>query len=440
MHFLVTTALAQILEVSSAIYPEKNGIFAPENSFILPSQNTFVQFGGQQALDKTGNRVLISEENTKNFSKIVCGPSPFINTMNCFSTAPVGFLKSVPIPGDVSTTPVLFENSWIVGTTKGFLLRVKTKSTTDTLPDIDPQSTELWGSSARQIMDDFVPKTIYRDGSSKEDTSLESLQNFPKNYVWVFPTSSPFVGTPIIHNNLVYVLTANQSLYAIDFITGKFIWSVKISSNVTFSLENVSLRVTDHAILIGTTHGHLLALDPGTGHQIYDININNDNTLDDNVFSGVTAPPLILPDSHVIISNASSETKRISLDNGQIQWSYAEGSIATPLLLNPNTIILTTSSGKVVNVNAQTGTTNWSVNLHKTSPLVDATLTHDKTIVLVATKRGELIAIDSATGKILAQNRAIGTTIGFFFKTQDQSHDACLSFSTGSFRCFRVKL
>lgn len=443
MHFLAITAIAQILEVSSAFYPEKNGIFTPDQSFILPSQNTWVQFGGAQEVNNHNDKseTELPENRSKKDSKIVCGPSPFINTMNCFSLTHVGFLKSIPIPGGVSATPVLAEHSWVVATTKGFLIRIKTKSATDDLPDIDPQNTELWGSHSRQVMDDFVPKTIYQEpGVKTEKTTQPAVQAMPRNYFWVFPASSPFVGTPVVHNGIVYALTANQSLYAIDFITGKFLWSTKIGPDVSFSLENVSLRVTDRFILIGTTRGHLLVLDPSTGNQIHDMTINNQEAPDDTLFAGVTAPPLILDEHNIIISNAVSETQRIFLETFQTVWTYPEGSITTPLILNPDTIIVTTSNGKVTSLNAQTGFVNWSKNTNKTSPLVDATFTNNKKTILVATKRGELIALDSATGKILTQNRAIGTTVGFFFKTPEYPHDSCLSFSTGSFRCFRVKI
>lgn len=437
MQLFVLASLAQILEVSSAFYPEKNAIFSPEDSYILPSQHTFVQFGGQQILDKQGNKKIFSTGSEDTYSKIVCGPSPFINTMNCFSTAPVGFKKSVPIPGNVSTTPVLVDHSWVIGTTKGFLLKIKTKSETDDLPDVDPDSTELWGSSARQVMDDFVPKTIYREAGGTEK-STEAIK-IPKNYFWLFPTSSPFVGTPIVHNGVVYALTANQLLYAIDFMTGKFIWSVKIGSDASFSLENVSLRVVDNKVVIGTMRGHLLVLDAVTGNHLHDVNISSDVTIEENLFSGITAPPFVCDDNTVIVSNVASDTKRISIDTAQVVWTYAEGSITTPVLGDSETILLATSSGKVVSVNLQTGTTNWSTNLHKISPLVDLTLTEDKKTILVSTKRGELIALDAKKGKVLVENRAIGTTVGFFFKTADQLHDSCMTFSTGSFRCFRMK-
>jgi len=422
MSIITKTAVA-ILEVSSSFYPEKTGIFSPDQNYILPSQETWAQFGGNK--------------------DVVCGPSPFINTLNCFSTRHKNFIKSVPIPGNLSTTPIFYDDSWIIGTTKGFLIRIKAESQSKFIPSVSPASTELWGSYSRDVMESFVAKTVYKDKSQTDkeikkntESSLEDATKF-SNYTWVFPTSSPFTGTPIIYDNYVYGITASQSLQAIDLESGKLIWSIRINAESSFYLANNSLLIENNNLLVSSNRGDLLVLNPKTGDQIKKVSLQS-SYQQESRFPNIVAAPLSTDSNHIIVSNALSETKKITLSDLNTVWSYTEGSVNTAIKLN-SAVFLLTSNGKVVRLDDITGNVDWSTDININSPLIAGTLINDNKTLLVATQRGNLLALDISSGKILAQNRPIGSVVGSFFDNSYHKNETCLTFSTGSFRCFRVK-
>lgn len=420
MNFITKTA-AIILEVSSSFYPEKNGIFSPDQNYILRSQQTWVSFGAG--------------------SNTVCGPSPYINTLNCFSTKFKNYSASVPIPGDLSTTPVFIDDHWIIGTAKGFLFKVKADLKNNGIPTITPSTTELWGSESRQIIESFAPKTIYKNPSETDEQARKNNKGNnaqTENYEWIFPTSSPFTGTPVIHNKIVYGITQNQTLQAIDYDNGKLIWSMKVGKQASLYLANHSINVKDSRLLVASNRGDLYLLNSQNGDVIAQTTVGTARD-QENRFPSIVAAPLYTDDNHILVSNSISITQKLSLDSLETTWSYPEGSVNTPLKLNSSTVILLTTDGNAVSLDSASGATNWKTNLELLSPISTGILTNDNKTILIATQRGELIAVDSNSGKILTQNRAIGSVVGDFFPLAQHPDQSCLSFSTASFRCFKVK-
>lgn len=415
-----------IKEVSSSYYPEKSAItFLNTQSFLLPQSAISSGFGAPDSS---------SFPNKKNLP--ICGPSPIINTLNCFNLKKSGFfIKSYPIPGSITATPLFVNNSWILGTSKGFLMRIVANSDFYFLPKINSSFVEFWGFNARKKMHDMIPQVIYTEASTRPNEKPDSSVKIPENILWSFPTSSPFIGSLIAKNDMLYGLTANQNLKALNLNTGKLEWNVRLAADAGLTVTNTSLLVTDSEIYVGNADGALLSINPKTGSINWSLTIKKPENESRDKFTGIVSPPFF-DGTSLVFSNVESETQKISASNKQKLWSIPKGSVTKPLLKDENTLIIGASDGSIISANYTTGQINWAQKSGMDT-IVDIALLKNKSIILAASGTGKLIALNSENGQVLSENPSIGTVKSYFF-TGSHNDEVCLTFSMGGFRCFTV--
>ncbi len=464
-HIRLITSYPEILEVVGAYPPGPVGSESTLPTVVIPYQKTFTQFGGLIPNNSftLENQKLVKQQDSVNklnlnptiieiLPRPVCGNSPEQNTMICFDLNRNGqYIGSYPVPGSLSTTPVFAENSWLIGTTKGFLLRVDSNKENKYLPTLGNTNTALWGSHSRNYMASFRIKPIYTE-QGKPTVSIpngvtnKNTSTLSPGIKWVFPASSEFVGTPIVHNGFVYLFSASQYLQALDWNTGKLAWALRLAPDVNLRLESNALVLTSTEVIVGTDLGTLLILNPKNGSIMWSWQIPGATSTQreqtqlpagPDRFASITAQPL-LSERNLIVSNAESMTQNISLDSKTALWSYPIGSVAQPKKYKES-ILIASSTGKIISLNYQSGEVLWSTKVtDDSSPIMSLFITKSE-VILAATLRGQIFMIDPVSGKILAKNLPTGETNGEFFAGYDKS-DACISFSQNGFRCFYAKV
>ncbi|APJ02749.1 PQQ-binding-like beta-propeller repeat protein [Silvanigrella aquatica] len=459
---LVTTK-PEILEVLGAYSPGPAGSQSTRPIVVMPFQKTFSTFGGlfsyhpftienQKEIIKKRmeNKINLNPSYIVNMPRPVCGASPETNTLNCFDLNRNGqYLNSYPIPGSLSTTPIFSDNSWLIGTSKGFLIRAEANIENKFLPQLGESNTALWGANSRKYMKSFRPKPIYTEqGKASGTTSSTSAHNLPlpQGIKWVFPSSSQFVGTPIVQNGFAYLFSANQYIQAINWSTGKLAWTVRLAPDANLRMGSNALLATSSEVIAGTELGTLLILNPTNGSIMWTWQVPSATAAQreqtqlaagPDRFSSLAAKPLLY-ERNIIVSNAESITQNISLDAKSSLWSYPIGSVAQPKIYKEN-VLLGSATGKIVSLNLESGNAQWSLNLtDDSSPIMSLFLTKSG-VLLAASSRGQIYMVNPETGKLLAKNLPIGETNGEFFAGYGNS-DACISFSQNGFRCFYAKV
>jgi len=397
----------------------------------MPYQRSFAGFGGLQ---------------TEN-NRIVCGPAPDTNTMSCFDIKWNASLAGYfPVPGMLSSTPVFSDHSWLIGTEQGFLMRVESLSEKSFLPALGSDHIALWGSQSRSLIASLKPKTSYStsENAGSNPSSTDPISQLP-HVKWMLSTSSAIVGKPLIKNGLAYIFSANQYFQAIDWNTGKALWSVRLAPDSTLKLNSSAAAVTDSEVILGNSFGTLLVLNPTDGSVLWKTQLaqaNQAERLQFNLpagpdrFPAIVAAPLI-SGRHVIVSNAESMTQCFDLDKKALLWSVPIGSVATPLQLEDGSIVIGSENGSLLRLDKDTGKPLWKTLLTNVSPITSLALSKTN-LLLAATNRGQIFLIDPQTGSVQDKNLAISETNGEFFQTQDKEL-SCLSFAMDGFRCFKVQ-
>ncbi|WP_186649623.1 outer membrane protein assembly factor BamB family protein [Fluviispira vulneris] len=450
----------EIFEVIGAYPPGQWNSQSVLPTVVMPNKRTFSQFGGLTPSNSFSleNQLELRKKTNQSFSGIVnktvpliprpvCGASPETNTLNCFDLNKNGhYLASFPIPGSLSTTPVFYDNAWLFGTAKGFLIKVEADPNNAYLPKLGKDNIYFWGTYARKIMSEFRPKPVYTEDGKVTSARLNNTLSLPQGMKWVFPYSSESVGTPVVKNGFVYSFSASEYLQAIDWQTGKLAWATRLAPDSTLRMSSNSLLVTSSEVIVGTELGTVLFLNPKSGSIYWSWRIPAANDEQRAVtqlpagpdrFSAVVALPLLYK-RNVIVSNAESMTQNLSLDSRAAIWSYPVGSVAQPKLYADN-VIIGSSSGKVISLDASSGKEKWTTQLLKdASPIASLFLSRSGAL-LAASYKGQVFMLDPKTGKILAEKLPIGDVNGEFFAGYDDA-EACLSFAHEGFRCFYAKI
>ena len=78
---------------------------------------------------------------------------------------------------------------------------------------------------------------------------------------WYFDAKSPFYGSPTVANGVVYILTYNYTVHAFDAATGARLWSVVVGK-ATLGYPNQSTPVVvNNVVYVGSGNDYLYALD-----------------------------------------------------------------------------------------------------------------------------------------------------------------------------------
>ncbi len=460
--FKLVTFKPEVLEVSASYPPGVPGFESTRPTVVLPPQKTFSQFGGltkdhsftaemQKNLKIELNKNALIKNAVNLFTpRPICGGSPYQNTLNCFDLNRYGqFLQSYPIPGSVSSTPVFYDNFWLIGTAKGFLLKVQANPDNKYLPQLGKENTSLWGNYSRKYMNIFRPKTIYKDNENiqnQNDNKIQLTLDGTPGLKWIFANSAKFVGTPLIKNNKVFILSDSGYVQALDWNTGKLIWAVRLSPDLNLKITSNALKFYNDELIVGNDLGMILFLNPNNGHVIWSWRIPEATDTQresyqlpaaPDKFSGIVAPPLVL-DNGIIVSNAESMTQFISAGIKSSVWSYPAGSVAEAKQWK-NNIILGSTNGEIISLNKSNGELNWKTRISENlSPVISLFIAeHDVTLAVL--NNGQVFMIDNNNGKILAQNLSIGEVNGEFFAGYDNAK-ACISFAQNGFRCFYPKV
>lgn len=145
---------------------------------------------------------------------------------------------------------------------------------------------------------------------------------------WVFQADSvqKLESTPLVVNGVLYLTQPPNDVIAMDAKTGRVFWTyhypVPTDARLCCGLVNRGLAILGNTLFMGTVNGHLVAVDAKDGHQLWDVQLG------DNQFGyGITEAPLVVKDK-VIAAMAGAESgirgfvAAFSAETGEQEWKF----------------------------------------------------------------------------------------------------------------------
>ena len=242
------------------------------------------------------------------------------------------------------------------------------------------------------------------------DGRLAALDRGNGSIVWTFQTGEPVRSSPAVVDGVLYAGSSDRRLYVIDALTGKERWSFVTEGRITSDST-----VNDHLVIVISQDNFIHFIDKRTAKRWFDYEIS--------LADGSAA---VAGDS-VYAADIRGTIRRVHWDNREWpfekstrnvrRWMFRWGMVSelppqkgvvwvrqeagesftgTPAV-DPERVYASTANGTVFAYDKQTGDEVWRADLHESS--ATAPVVHGDEVV-IGTKAGLLVALETATGRL----------------------------------------
>ncbi len=254
----------------------------------------------------------------------------------------------------------------------------------------------------------------HRQNYSEQQVSQANVAALKLKWTAAFGASpTPFIGSPIYSNGIVYFVSPSGTLYAYDHITGKLKWQYAPQ----IGYPNYSSPVVDPALNM-VFFGTIPNFDPGSPSPFYALDAQ----------TGTLKWSMVLPWNEygfptiafsTIYVGTSRETgpgtvEAIDEISGHIMWqASANGGVWGSVAADTSTNTVFTSVGNPANTinayNATTGALIWQYTIPNSGPDDDpgSGITISNGLVYANSKIGSIYAINEKTG-VLSWSTTLG--------------------------------
>jgi outer membrane protein assembly factor BamB len=227
---------------------------------------------------------------------------------------------------------------------------------------------------------------------------------------------------PVVAEDKVIIADTNKKVLAINTENGRNIWTYQlVSSGQGFWSKGDNVYITSgpgygqNTVLVGTNKGDVIALDAGTGKEIWKVKVSSE----------VLAAPQIADDV-VIVRSLDGKIHALEARNGRRLWLHEKSVPALTLrgnstpVIDDGIVICGFDSGRLSALDMASSRLIWDISIatptgrSELERMVD--INADPVIVdgivYVATFQGQLAALTLTTGRML-WNRTLSSYSGF---------------------------
>lgn len=185
---------------------------------------------------------------------------------------------------------------------------------------------------------------------------------------WTFSTNGTIVSSPAAANGVVYVGSADGSLYAVEAKTGKLRWKFDAHGDV-----NSSPAVADDTVYVVSLDGNLYAVDAATGKQRWSFASRGEHRFTAAGNLGALPSTEMMPDpwdfylssptvagDAVYFGSGDRSVYAVDAKTGALRWSYKTGDVVHSSPAVSGGIVYAGSSDTYFYaLNAETGALQW---------------------------------------------------------------------------------
>lgn len=226
------------------------------------------------------------------------------------------------------------------------------------------------------------------------------------NEIWKRDLGIPLRSAPRVVGNMLYVISIESQLFALDVATGKTLWTHRGISEGAGLMNAVSPAVTSNMLFAPYASGELYSLKLEDGSEIWRASLaQTRRTSATSVFSGIGGDPVV--DGQVVFAVSSGGVFSVyNILNGQPLWDKQISSLNTPWLAGDYIFVLS-EDNVLMALLKYDGRVRWSTQLSRfedekrhLKPIIwhGPVLANDKLIVV--SSNGEMNLIEASTGDI----------------------------------------
>lgn len=265
--------------------------------------------------------------------------------------------------------------------------------------------------SVAVILPDAVNATAWPQAgrtASKVTGHLTGGSEFEVDWRWGAATGSDnnraLTVPPVAADGRIFVIDADQRVFAVDATTGETVWRVELDSGNRRDQRAFGggVAVAGDKLIVSSGYGFVTALDASTGAEIW----RRETKVP------MTGSPAISGNRIFIVSN-NNEFSAISLETGEIEWTDQAIAESARVLSSPSpaavedVVVTPYSSGEVIAYLPANGRRLWSDSLTSAGRFTPISAINDIAsrpvlnggLVYASSQSGVLAAIDGRSGQ-----------------------------------------
>jgi outer membrane protein assembly factor BamB len=198
------------------------------------------------------------------------------------------------------------------------------------------------------------------------------------------------VTVPVVAEGKVLVASQNDTLFAVEAATGKWLWQYRRDTPTGFTVRGASRPVVrDGTAYVGFADGHLAALKLESGAALWDRVLSTGTQ-----FIDIDAPPVFDGKGNLIVAAYKDGLFSLDPGSGETLWHTAVSGMVG--LVGRAGVVFASGDAKVIAVQTSTGKLLWSTSLGQRAGLQPALAAG---WLMVPTGRA-LLFLDPASGAI----------------------------------------
>ena len=233
---------------------------------------------------------------------------------------------------------------------------------------------------------------------------VAALDTNTGNEIWRTETEAPMTGSPTIKDGRVFVSSNNNEVLALDLASGALLWSDQAIAESARVLGSPSPAAVEEIVVAPYSSGEIIAYLASNGRRLWSEALASVGQFTPiSSINDIGARP-ILGGGLVFAASQSGVLAAIDGRTGNRVWQQPIGTTQAPALAGEYLFIMGVDA-ELACIKAGTGQVVWVKELERFSNTKKQTgrITYAGPVIasgriLVASSRGELIAIDPQTG------------------------------------------
>jgi|GEM_PF-3496819 len=207
-----------------------------------------------------------------------------------------------------------------------------------------------------KLEEEFFSKPVIQGEEIFLGTSSGQLICYDKNTLaekWRYEAKSEIIAPPIYKDGVLYFVTQNDTITAINANGGKFIWEYREEFHGTMSIRRHSAPlVLEDKVVVGFTVGTIAAFKLADGEMIWRRDLGESDR-----FNDVDASPIYL-DGNIITASFDGSVYSLNAETGDPVWKTPIKSTSSATIIKGKLYLTSTENGLYC-LEPETGKIEW---------------------------------------------------------------------------------
>lgn len=247
--------------------------------------------------------------------------------------------------------------------------RIFTVDAEATLAATSTSGAPLWSTSLTPPRDKPTDATggglAYADGKIFVSTgygALKVLDAATGAEIWEQKMEAVGSGTPTVYKDKVYVVSGDDTAWAMDVKTGRVAWRLAATPDITSIHTSAAPAINDRLAIFAFGSGEVQAAFRKGGVRLWNTSLAGQRKGRASATVGDVSGDPVIDGKVLYAANHSGRIVAINMDTGARIWTAEEGSIS-PVVPVGGSVFMVSDQNKLVRLDAKNGDHIWSVDL-----------------------------------------------------------------------------